>query len=82
MATSSSHEPIAGPSTGQDLDMDYYPDVDVDVESDEESKYDYFHAGYDIHDPDIVRNLAYDRHRLCLTYKGTQRYSGLQCLSI
>ena len=60
-ASSSSHEPISGPSTTIDVqepDVDPYPDVDVDLDSDEESDYDYIHGGYDIHDPDIVRNLA------------------------
>ena len=38
--------------------MDLYSDVGVDMEFDEESSYDYIHAGYDIHDPDIVRTLT------------------------
>jgi hypothetical protein len=59
VAFSSSHEPIAGPSSAIDFqgaDMDL--SSDVDVESDEESNYDHIHAGYNIHDPDIVRTLT------------------------
>ena len=54
----STHEPVAGPSSAIDFqgsDMDLYSDADVDV--DEESNYDNIHAGYDIHDPDIVCTL-------------------------
>ena len=56
-AFSSSHEPIAGPSAAIDFqgaDMDV--SSDVDAESDE-LNYDHIHAGYDIHNPDIVRTL-------------------------
>ena len=51
--------PTAGPSSAMDFqgsDMDLYSISDVDV--DEESNYDYIHAGYDIHDLDTVRTLT------------------------
>lgn len=59
--SSSSPESIAELSNTidvQDLIIDPYSDVDVDVDSDEESDYDHIHAGYDIHNPDIVRNVT------------------------
>ena len=37
--------------------MDLYSRSDHD-DVDEELNYDYIHAGYDIHDPDIVRTLT------------------------
>ena len=58
-AFSSNQEPIAGPSSAidfQDADMDLFSDVDM--ESDEESDYDYIHAGYSIHNPDNVFTLT------------------------
>jgi hypothetical protein len=58
-AFSSNHEPIAGPSSAIDFqgaDMDF--SSDIDDESDKESNYDHIHAGYDIHNPDNVYNLA------------------------
>lgn len=48
--------------------MDLYSDVDVDMEF-EESSYDYIHAGYDIHDPDIVRTLTIIKRVGLLTAK-------------
>ena len=54
-ASSTSHEPIAGPSSA--IDFQDALSSDVDAESDEESDYDHIHAGYDIHNPDIVRTL-------------------------
>ena len=56
--TSSSREQIARPSTTIDVpSSDLVPDPGLDVESDQESKYDHIHAGYNIHDPDIVSIL-------------------------
>jgi hypothetical protein len=55
VAFSSIREPIAGPSSAIDFqgsDMDLYSDVNVD----EESSYGCNHAGYAIHDPDVVRS--------------------------
>lgn len=66
----SSNEPIAGPSSAIDFEgavMDL--PSDIDVESDEESNYDHIHAGYDIHNPDIVRTLTIIT--VCLTYNET-----------
>ncbi|KAF8817437.1 WD40 repeat-like protein [Phlegmacium glaucopus] len=63
--------PMAGPSTIIDVqysDQDPGPDVDpspdVDIESDEELSYDYIHAGYDIHDPDIWTPISTNLNRL------------------
>ena len=57
-ASSSNYEPIAGPSSAIDFQAADMNLSDVDEESDEESNYDHIHAGYDIHNPDIVRILA------------------------
>ena len=69
-AFSSSYEPIAGPSSAIDFqgaDMDH--SSDKDVESDEELNYDHIHAGYDIHDPDIVRSFSIITASVYLTTK-------------
>lgn len=55
-ASSSSHKPIARLSTTIDI-QDSDLDPDLDESDDEQLSYDYIHAGYNIHDPGIVRVL-------------------------
>ena len=55
-SSSSNYVSTTGPSTIINVQYsDVDPDPSVDIESSEESDYDYIHAGYDIYDPDIVR---------------------------
>jgi len=69
--SSYSPEPIAGPSTIIDVQYsDPDPDPDVGIESDEELSYDYIHAGYDIHNLDIVRAYLF-LQRVCFAYNQT-----------